>query len=222
MPYPTPLIKFSFGGSLADGLEIWSCGLTMDFVGGEGYEMDLFTDWQEDFDLFVTAVENFISEPDARVPTGVQLTWVKAALVGTDGAYLMEPVEAPASASGGDAGGYLPQGALVYTLVSSRWKDPGRYNRFYLPTSTPTSTTGWRLTEAQADDAAGACHAFLDALDGLGSVASLVVVASPVGAGHNNSVEEIRVGRLIDTQRRRRNAIAEDYSVVPRFPFPAV
>ena len=221
MPYPTPLIKLSFGGTLADGLEIWSCGLTMDVVDVPGNEMANFLLWQEDFPAYVTIIENFVSNPDARVPTGVNLTWVKAALVDTDGAYMMEPIEAPASASGGDAGGYLPQGALVYTLVSDRWKDPGRYNRFYLPTSTPTSTTGWRLTEAQALDAAEACKSFIEQLDITGTQASsIVVVASPVGSGHMRGVYDIRVGRLIDTQRRRRNAIAEDYQTVSLISSP--
>lgn len=213
MTYPNPLIKLSFGGTMADGLEIWSCGLSLSFqITPPSYTAE-FTAWQEDFGSYVSAVENFVSRADSKVPTGVQLTWVKAALIGTDGTYLMEPIEAPATANGGETGGYIPQGALVYTLVSSRWKDPGRYNRFYLPTAVPTGTTGWRLTTNEANDAAASAKLFIETLNAIGTLTnSTTVVASPVGSGWALDVQEVRVGRLIDTQRRRRNAIAEDYS----------
>lgn len=216
MTYTDPLIKLSFGGTMADGLEIWSCGLTMAWIQEPTNYPVGFQDWQQDFPAYVAAIESFVSNPDSRVPSGVQLTWVKAALIDVDGSYMTAPIESPAVAVGGDSGGYIPQGALVYTLVSLKWKDPGRYNRFYLPTSVPTASTGWRLTEAQADAAAAACGLFINALDTIGNNSSTTpVVASPVGTGTTIIISEVRVGRLIDTQRRRRNAIAEDYSTVP-------
>lgn len=212
MAYVHPHVKLSFGGTLADGLEIWSCGLALQFISSPGGELATFNSWQSDFPAYVTAIEDFVSRADSKVPTGVQLTWVKAALIDTDGTYMTEPIEAPATASGGESGGYLPQGALVYTLVSSRWKDPGRYNRFYLPTAAPTGATGWRLLENEAEDAAASAKLFIETLNTISTTTDTIVsVVSPVGTGWGLTVQEVRVGRLIDTQRRRRNAIQEDY-----------
>jgi len=209
-------IKFSWGGTLAEGLEIWSCGLSLAINPDPGVLFPQWTNFKTNFSGYVSAVETFITTNDANVPTGVQLGWVKGALIDTDGTYLDEPIEAPATGSGTESGGYLPQGALVYTLVSSRWKDPGRYNRFYLPTAAPTGASGWRLSETQAQDAADAGAAFVDSLNLIGGTGfPTVSVLSPAGSGWSLPVEEVRVGRIIDTQRRRRNAIAEDYQTSP-------
>lgn len=216
MAYAYPFIKFSWGGTLADGLEIWSCGLSMVIDPLPGSPFPQWDTFKSNFASYVSAVETFITTADANVPTGVQLGWVKGALIDTDGTYMDEPVESPATASGTQSGGYLPQGALVYTLVSARWKDPGRYNRFYLPTAAPTGTTAWRLSEIEAQDAADAGAAFIDSLNLIGGTGFPVVsVLSPAGSGWSYAVEEVRVGRIIDTQRRRRNAIAEDYHTSP-------
>ena len=216
MAYAYPYIKFSWGGTLADGLEIWSCGLSL-FIGSDpGQVFSQWNTFKSNFSGYVSAVEAFITEPDANVPTGVQLGWVKGALIDTDGTYMDEPIESPATASGTQTGGYLPQGALVYTLVSDRWKDPGRYNRFYLPTAAPTGATAWRLSENNAQDAADAGAVFINALNAVsGNPLPSVDVLSPAGSGWTHVVEEVRVGRLIDTQRRRRNAISEDYQTAP-------
>jgi hypothetical protein len=55
--------------------------------------------------------------------------------------------------------------------------------------------------------------ALIGAINGAG--AGPVSVGSSLGAGSLLPVNGIRLGKVVDTQRRRRNAIAEEYVSAP-------
>lgn len=110
------------------------------------------------------------------------------------------------------------QAALVISLRSARADATGK-GRFFLPFQMPNYAlqTDFRLTSATADAVAAAAKAFLN---GVASAASApIVVASGGGkagggTGYLSPVTSVRVGRVVDTMRSRRNAQLEAYSVL--------
>lgn len=217
MPYTERFYKLSFGGSLAGGEEIWTTSISLnDGYYGELPETSLAIAGAL-LPNYATEISNFMLDSRARIPRDAKLGWVKIALIGTDGKYMLAPMEIPTTGQGEDTGGYVPQAALVFTSVSDRWKDPGRYNRNYFPTAAPDGLDSYNLTVNQAQDAADAFAEFLVAIDDVSfEVASgtnrlTPFVISSAGAGSSQQITSVRVGRVLDTQRRRRNSLAEDY-----------
>lgn len=216
MTYAFPFTRLSFGGELADGQDVWSCGLA--FYTGDLTETTLLN-----HDYLVSQITNigqaivdFVGLADMRVPNNVKLYWAKLAYLDTNGHYLMDAAETPLDWGGAINAPYSPQDALVMGLQSDKWKDPGKNNRFYLPTAGPSDTNAWKFTPTQQGLMAEGLGDFIDALNVIGSgspnaVAPYVAVVSNSGIGHSNPVTNVRVGAIVDTQRRRRNKLSEEY-----------
>jgi hypothetical protein len=141
---------------------------------------------------------------------------VERILTGTTGATAV--ITPPTSAN------VPPQIALAVTLHTARQRGPGSKGRFFLPLPTIQGQLGadGRISEANATTYRTAARNFLNALNnwpgldaGLGP---RVVVATPGGRnmpeGDNVPVTHVSVGRVLDTQRKRRNAMLEDAQLV--------
>lgn len=105
----------------------------------------------------------------------------------------------------------------VCTCISLLTGLPGRRyrGRMYLPTLTGVVTTDFRVPESQRDATATTTAAIIDAWTAAFNVidpGSKPTVVSLTG-GVCTSVQQIRVGNVFDTQRRRRDALAESYTV---------
>lgn len=216
MPYSQNVISLTFGGSLADGNEIWSCGVHAAVPGDSAGTTTAFNDIGSDMISLRNLIQTMIANPALLVPSGVDLEWVKVALLGPDGKYVGLPHEIQATQSGSQAGPYIPQAAVVNTLVSSVWRGAGKYNRFYLPVSTHAFPDGWGLTTFAA---AAYCDEMVEFMEDvntyLDSVSSgtpaVLSVASATRTGSVEPILEVRIGTVIDTQRRRRNNLPENY-----------
>lgn len=223
MPYPVTLTRLSFGGTMCGGNEIWSCSVHLGSgVGTPTTEEEWFDFYLPKSSAIKDAVEAFIENTGSRVPADVVMNQVKLAHIGTDGKYLHEPIDMEASASGTTNTPYLPQGSLVNSLVSDKWKDPGKYNRFYLPTLAPNTSDLWRLSVAEQTAATAALQGFLQDINDVlaadtPAFTQYVVVASNTGTGSLMPATKVRIGRIIDTQRRRRNDLVEQYYELPVF-----
>lgn len=105
--------------------------------------------------------------------------------------------------------------------VSLRTGRPGRAfrGRFYLPTLALGGSLGTdgRLPAATRDQMAAPIETFLNAIQGLdiGGTGVQLVVASGVGAGANTAVSFFSLGRVLDTQRRRRSQLLEAAATYP-------
>lgn len=219
MAYTNPFIRLSFGGTLADDQEIWSCGIHLAQYGAIEPVSDWFAQVSANIGAIGDVLEGYIANPAVLVPSGVDLRWVKMALIGTDGLYMEEPVEAPLSQSGSQGGSYIPQASLVNTLVSAKWKDPGRYNRFYLPVSLNAFPEGtYALTEFAQTAYLAELKEFIEDINFAASVdgdlsETAVAVVSNTRDGSQELVTQVRLGRVVDTQRRRRNSLPEAYQL---------
>lgn len=219
-------IKMTWGGSLASNEEIWSCGINLadanDTLNADQY----WTFIKLNIGQLASATSDFHSRAATRIPSGARLEWVKVARIGNDGRYMDQPAEHiyPTAVNGGSSNAqYVPQVSTVVTLISSKYKDPGKYNRFYLPTRTPTTSNSFSLTTAEAEGIAESAVTWLEAIN------ADIVYESPIGSITTRispsiysktlqtdfSVVKASVGTIFDTQRRRRNKLQETYMEVP-------
>lgn len=148
---------------------------------------------------------------------GAVLKTVKLNLIGVDGRYV-NPTTVLHDYEPGVPGtvvtaAFPPQAALAVSLMTEFSRGRGARGRFYLPLPGVSidSTTGM-ASAGSAADIATAATTFLNALN-----AALpgwkVGVVSNIGTGVSNAVTNVRVGRVIDTIRSRREKFAEDYQV---------
>lgn len=214
MAYPYQFIKFTFGGALAGNNEIWTCGFHLGH-GTAGVTVGQFNALEASLPSLGDLVKSYITDASMRIPSGASVQWIKLALIGTDGKYVTEPLEyiLPSSGAGQASTGYVPQASTVVTLVSGKFKDPGKYNRFYLPAAPPSGLGSYRLTQAQTEAMAATSAEFLGDVHEIvyHEANGLTIKAVSQNVSEYYDVIWARVGDVLDTQRRRRNKISENY-----------
>lgn len=216
MAYPYSFIKLTFGGDLQDTDEVWTCGFHIGRESANTTQSDLENIGSLQITAMADSIKTFFTHPQTRVPSKYRLQWVKMAAIGTNGKYLGAPVEYyyTTPGVGSSVSGFVPQNSSVFTIVSDKFKDPGKYNRFYLPAATPLGAGNFKLTAAQTQDMATRLAVLLNDINialtvELSGIAVRVVSQK---SGIYRSIDHARVGDIIDTQRRRRNALREEYS----------
>lgn len=223
MAYTRPFIRATFGGTTASGGDIWSCNFSIADYGTTPTAFpDFFETVSDRIEDLALAVSNYISDVATKVPDDVTLGYLKLAPIGTDGKYLFAATEYEISDYGSQAGPYVPQASMVNTLVSDKWKDPGKYNRFYLPFGTAAGGV-WCMNDVEQQSYVSALRVFILALNTVLEGAAedgpgLVSVVSDTALGYISPVMSVRVGRIIDTQRRRRNQLSELYRTLEVIP----
>lgn len=225
--YREGFIKLTFGGQLAAGQDEWNCGINLTAqndalipIGGVDLEraFDLYVEEMQD-DI-VTIFSAYVKDVAMSIPVGATLDYVKLALIGTDGKYVKEAaVFEVIGVTGGVSNAYIPQVSLVMTLQSEKFRDPGKYNRFYLPTVVPTSNGAYRPSNTQR--MAQRTADLLSVLTREMSPFNNAVRVVPAAVSSSDKIDEpyreikyVKVGNVFDTQRRRRNKIGETYSTV--------
>jgi hypothetical protein len=123
--------------------------------------------------------------------------------------------------TGSSSGTTLPlQDAIVVSHKSPQIGPRGR-GRMFLPVSTSSALTGAKLQTAKVTTLLNGHIAFLEALS-FDGVASGVPKVRPIVTGkpyvNYGVINQVKVGNIVDTQRRRRNRLVEVYqSGVPAF-----
>lgn len=220
MAYSQPFVRVSFGGTLAGGMDIWSCSFHLGSADDERSAELVLADVLTVSDEITDAIKTLVSATETNVPSDVKLTDTKFAGFNTTGAQVGESVTVVSLAQGATGGPYIPQASVVVGLVNTdRAKDPGRYNRFYLPTS-QYAFGQFRMSTTEQSAYLGAAQDFVQSLIDIGATVSPsvivpIVASSKAVAGSSSAVDAVRVGKTIDTQRRRRNSIPEEYTMLP-------
>lgn len=145
---------------------------------------------------------------------------VKIATYNTDGttidssvvtSYLATADEGPSTGNG-----YPPQIALVASLLSAPGTGIARKGRMYIPgVAAPFDSTG-HITTSYVDSVSSTLAAFFSSINASIDVPDRAILASKGTSpqpsfGINRPIESVRVGNVFDTQRRRRNQLAEAY-----------
>lgn len=223
-----PHVRMTAYGDLPGG-EIFNFGLSLanpdQADGGFGNGLwqgelvpgaSVWTDLANDLEIFWA---------NANVSNRAFLRGVKFALIGSDGKYTDAPHERPIGGVTGTAGTgnvvqHGNQVAVAVTLHSTG--DLGRVKgRFYLPMPSVALGTDGRMTEANRDTIETAAQTFVNNINnepGIDLLNLRVVIASSGRHNDNGTVKfppknwtvnAVSVGRVLDTQRRRRNKLNE-------------
>jgi hypothetical protein len=205
----------SWGGPLGSG-EIWQNNLRFisDQVLGPSEQQEMAAE-------FKTALLAASSSPGLGYSSRAQLDHVKFNRIGPDGKYVSQsqtnqvtftPVSMSASTSS------MPNSvALVVSFTTQFARGPGSKARIYIPAPTisPAATTG-RVPAATCLAVAQAWAGFLNDINVQGGLlAGFDLEASAVSSigDKKGRISGVKVGDVPDTQRRRRNAYVESYSV---------
>lgn len=168
------------------------------------------------------AAQTFWTAIQARVARGTRLNSVKVAPVDEDGRYIdnMDSViydwETPLQGSGTNA--HPPQVSVVASLTTGTRRGNATHGRMYLPlTAISINSNDFTISTGERQTIANAVKGLLN--DSLGTIADVSldpVVMSNIGSGTTRTITTVAVGSIPDTQRRRRNRFAEEYTIVSR------
>lgn len=212
-----------WGGSLP-GEETWSCSLRLaETEQGIGANDAAGWDVQVLLDHYTTAVKDFHARPTSMISPQAKLQFVKFNRVDINGHYI-DPtsyINTFADWPGGGAATpvYPNQVALVVTLTTAVSRGPASKGRFYLPLPSVAVETGTGMIAATwSTGIAGSAKTFLELVSDTPGVddwntPGVVVMSRKLGAPQTRRVNGAKVGRVLDTQRRRRRSLAENYAL---------
>lgn len=224
MPYAHAVKRVTISGNCYGGAEIWSTGFYVGSVGA-----DVSNPTQAFADAIRTAWTAFWGSATSYVSSNFKVDNVKVAQVGTDGkTSLSNVIYAPyGTALAGTASSPIlpPQIALVASLENAGARGLAAKGRMYLPGIAATLTTTGQISTTNASTIAANMKTFLDAVNAAAPTGEKVILASQgrrtknadgsysvvPGTAVNALVTRVRVGTVYDTQRRRRNAMVEQY-----------
>lgn len=206
-----PIAKLAWGGSMAGGDE-WSCSVML-----AGMSADPTV--PENADGFKLPLSDWFLRDSTHIATSTTLDYVKFNLIDKATGRYSNPSESftslytPPFGWPHDAVFAVPnQLTQCVTIHSDLSRGRGSKGRFYPPTNMRGSTTNAfgtdgrnsvYATQAMADSAQELLSEINSAAEGF-----RVCVWSQAGQGAR-AVDRVSVGRVIDTQRRRRNSLDE-------------
>jgi hypothetical protein len=221
MPYP-PHVLLAWGGSL-HGVEQWTSTVRMVPNAAAGPVTD------DQLEAFLPDLETdlTIHYNQPFFHTGLRVEWCKANNIGPTGAYASPDVSHTrffAAAVPGTAADPLPaQISCVATLLTAADRGLANKGRIYFGGLSASKfsvepATG-QISVLQRDAFANHCKVLMNNLNnspGLDAAPGLDVHVVSKGVvlreGVARKVTAVKVGRVLDTQRRRRENLPEDYS----------
>lgn len=207
-------------GSSGAGVDVWQTGLHIS--GPNDTAPPLMPDAADLQALYEDILTPFHSDINVGISQGAKMLFVKAAPLLRSGEYSGEALEHNGTAVAGavttDRGG--PQDSLVVGLWSGNTLGQANYGRIYLPwNGIPVQATDARISNGAATNASIAGGDLIDDVNTwvgtFNDAAFRVRIMSKVGTGTSKLPAFVRVGNVVDTQRRRRNKVVETYFATP-------
>lgn len=213
MPYaPGPYIGqhlyLQWGGKLP-GNEQWSCGLRMSTRNSGPWV-------PEDAATMITAAKTAIQAFHVRVGTMISpkalLSFVKLNMIEPDGTYSLDTtnqqVLADIPGTGTDFG--MPnQIALAVSTETGFSRGPAHRGRFFLPIPGIQVNTDGLINAVDATAVKTSCGTLLTALNAINTKYGVAVHSRKLGSPTQRMITGFTVGRVLDTQRRRRRSLLE-------------
>jgi hypothetical protein len=211
------VVHVTLSGQMFSGAEEWQTGF---YMGSATQDASVPT--QQFADAVRDAWTTFFTHADSAISNSYSFTQVKAVRLAKDGRYdgTDPAVSSPAgTVTGSRPGSPMPaQVALVATLIAGSGKGLAGKGRMYLPGVSETISGNGHLDQGYCVKWATNLAAFFNTINGSFDAPGEVINVSrghkkQLGLGARNvPVNGVRVGNVYDTQRRRRNALAETYS----------
>lgn len=210
-PFSTEHVYVQWGGTLPGG-DIFSCGIRLAPDAPSTVVPDVTDDQANQVGA---VVGTFHGDGDSMINGLAVLTYVKSNVIGVNGRYKF-PVShefTPVGIPGG--GGQNPlhpnQVALAVSTLTGSTRGPAHRGRFYLPLPAMAILPDGHVTAA---DCSRVRLATLRMINGLGPIFAgfnAKVMSRKNLAPAARTIVDVEVGTVLDTQRRRRNALSEAY-----------
>lgn len=210
-PFDSSHIYVQWGGKLP-GNESWTCGLRLRKKAGAAVITDAAT-------LLVGisgAIATMHQKPAVNLGSGAKLSFVKVNTIGINGLYLDGGGTNEATygdvAGGGSVAQVFPnQVTIAVSLMTGFSRGPAHAGRFYLPCFNAPLGTDGLVPATSATALRQEMDTFLAALNAVNAGFEVAIFSRKAGAPGNRRVTGTQVGRVLDTQRRRRRSMTEDY-----------
>lgn len=208
-PYHQAHLYLQWSGNLPGG-ETWSCGLR--FLGGVGANP---TDAPGMLVGAAAAVVSYHQSALLNLSQKALLSSVKLNHIDVTGHYsgegTNEAIYANLPGGGPTTQPYPNQVALAVSLTTGFSRGPAHRGRFYLPLPGYNMDANGLVAAANADACSDATDTFINALNSVNPAWDVAVFSRKLGAATAKVVTGNEVGRVYDTQRRRRRSMVEDY-----------
>lgn len=217
MALPHEVVRVTMSGDMLGGQEIWSTGFYLGFDASNASPII-----EEGMANIGAAWETFFKAAGSLISSNYKWKQLKCARVGLDGRTIPDSAQYwnPATAISGGYGGTIlpPQISLVATITSATQRGLATKGRMFLPgIGAPIDATG-HISTTEVGTLSTNLKTFFDAIHNDADTPGNLVLAS-VGRGplHTDGMIRpatgIKIGNVYDTQRRRRNALTEAYTV---------
>lgn len=208
-PFDSTHLYVQWGGKLPGG-ESWTCGFRMWKAGGAT---------EADGAAHLVNVAAALSAWHTRAESGIgaqaKFSFVKVNAIGLDGKYIGDGANEAtfADLAGGGGASSMPnQVALVIGLTTGFTRGVAHRGRFYSPLPALPLDTDGRLLPAVRDMVKGSAATLRTNVNAASTTGFVMAVMSrKAGAPGHRAVTGVEVGRVLDTQRRRRRNLAEAY-----------
>lgn len=207
-PFDSEHLYVQWGGKLP-GNEEWSCGLRLYNAAGGTLTPD------PTFNNAVsTALQNYHTRDTSSIAGACKLSFVKVNIIGVDGHYreaTTQEITLPDVAGGGiNVPPHPNQIALAISLLTGFSRGPAHRGRFFMPLPTFTTNLDGLIGASQQANAKYSADLLLSDLNAISANLQVGVFSRKLGSAGHRKVTTTFVGRVLDTQRRRRRSLAED------------
>lgn len=209
-PFDVAHLYLQWGGTLP-GNESWSCGVRFRPVtaANSGDPAGMIVACR-------TALTSYHADANTKIATLAKLTFVKLNMINTAGHYAIDStfqeIVAPVSGGASVAAGSPNQMALAVSLTTDVTRGPAHRGRFYLPMpQVALDATLGTLSTVDANAIKTRTTTLITALNAVSADYKLAIFSRKDGAPAHRDVVGVSVGRVLDTQRRRRKKIAEQW-----------
>lgn len=218
MVYAHAVNRVTLSGTMFGGAEQWSTGF---FLGQES--ADAADGSTAACDAILDAWRVYFESATSYVSAQYVTTQCKIAKINANGHTDLENVYYgyPATLLDGQQGTntHPPQCTLALTLMSDRPRGRASKGRMYLPGISAAMGGNGKISTANRDSICLNMKTFFDAIAADTDVPdTLILAAKGIGVppadqltAQNDYVQSIRLGDVVDTQRRRRNGLVESY-----------
>lgn len=209
-PFSDDHLYLQWGGKLPGG-ETWSNGVRLIKTAPGTIDPNAGATF---IAAATTAVQAFHVRAGSMIHANAKLSFVKLNAIGEDGLYMQDLTtqQVVADVAGGTAfAAPANQVALVVTLETGFSRGPAHRGRFYMPMCNAAPDSTGLITTTDRTAIKTSVETFRTALNALSANFQLGVMSRKLGAPAARACTAVSVGRALDTQRRRRRSLLENY-----------
>jgi len=208
-PFDAGHLYLQWGGTLP-GAESWSCGMRLAAVvaANDGDPAGMIAGCS-------SAIKAFHADVAARISSAAKLTFVKLNMINTAGHYASDSTYEDIFTA--INGGLTPtnpianQLALAITLTTAVERGRAAKGRFYLPLPAMVLGSDGLVQTVDRDAVKTRALTMVNAISAVSANYDVAVFSRKQGSPTHRVVTGVQVGRVLDTQRRRRRSLLEAY-----------